>query len=111
MTMRLPTQLLLVPFVMGFAAPAVSLLPAQQADNDPASVRWNRLVPSLADQSAERRRAARAAALAAGDSTSARRIAQTPEPFLFTVYTELAVAQYNAASSAKQTRNVSAGAA
>ena len=109
--MRLSTQLLLVPFVMGFAAPGVSPLPAQQKNDVPASVRWHRLVPSLLEQSAAGRRAARAAALAAGDSATARRIAQTPEPFLFTIYTQLAVAQYNAVTSAKSAGNLSASAA
>jgi len=104
--MRYPTQLLVIPFAMGLAAPAA--LVAQEAENTPVSVRWNRLVQALVDQSATRRRATRAYALAAGDSAAARRIAQTPEPFIFTIHTLLAVAQYNAIGSAKNTSGVSA---
>ena len=109
--MRLSTQLTLLPFIMGFATPSVSLLGAQHQGNVPVSVRWHRLVPSLVEESAARRRAARAAALAAGDSSAARRIAQTPEPFLFTVYTQLGVAQYNAVRAAKSAGNISASVA
>ncbi|HZJ01371.1 MAG TPA: hypothetical protein VFD22_11980, partial [Gemmatimonadaceae bacterium] len=107
--MRYPTQLLVIPFAMALAAPA--FLAAQETGNTPVSVRWNRLVPALVDQSATRRRATRAYALAAGDSAAARRIAQTPEPFIFTIHTLLAVAQYNAISSAKNTSGASAGVA
>ena len=74
-----------------------------------ASVRWNRLVPKFMDEVAARRKAARTAA--AGDSAALRRIAQTPPPMLFRVYTVLSVAQYAAATSAQENRTVSTEAA
>jgi hypothetical protein len=77
------------------------------ADNISVTVRWNRLVPGLIDEAVASRRAARKAAAAAGDSAALRRIAQTPPPFLFRVYTLLSVAQYAAANSARDNRAVS----
>jgi hypothetical protein len=77
----------------------------------PVSVRWNRLVPRFVDENTASRRAARKAATAAGDSAALRRIAQTPPPFLFRVYTLLSVAQYAALSSAHDQRAVSSDAA
>jgi hypothetical protein len=75
------------------------------------SVRWNRLVPRLVDEAAATRRAARSAATAAGDSAALRRIAQTPPPFLFRVYTLLSTAQYAAVNSARDNRAVASDAA
>jgi len=110
--MRIPTRLLVLPLLIAY--PERAVLSAQtahanaQADTIPPSVRWNRLVPKLVDEAAARRRAARTAA--AGDSAALRRIAQTPPPFLFRVYTLLSVAQYGAANS-PQNRDVSSDAA
>jgi hypothetical protein len=59
----------------------------------------------LVDEAAARRRAARSAAT--GDTAALRRLAQTPPPILFRVYTLLSVAQYGAASSARGNRAVS----
>src|ERR1700675_4027535 len=107
--MRIPTRLLLLPLLIAY--PERAVLSAQtahanaQADTIPPSVRWNRLVPKLVDESAARRRAARTAA--ADDSAALRRIAQTPPPILFRVYTLLSVAQYGAANSARGDRAVS----
>jgi hypothetical protein len=63
------------------------------------------------DENAASRRAARAAARAAGDSAALRRIAMTPPPFLFRVYSLLSLAQYGAVNSAKANRGVSSDAA
>ena len=81
--------------------------PNSQAGGDsiPVSVRWNRLVPRFVDEATASRRAARAAA--AGDSAALRRIAQTPPPILFRVYTLLSIAQYGAVNSARDNRAVS----
>ncbi|HET7160623.1 MAG TPA: vanadium-dependent haloperoxidase [Burkholderiales bacterium] len=103
--MRLPTRLLILPLTIGISQPAV--LDAQTgqspahttADSIPVSVRWNRLIPGFVDEAAARRRAARAAA--AGDSAALRRIAQTPTPMLFRIYTLVSVAQYAAVNSAR----------
>jgi len=82
----------------------------QPADTT-VTVRWNRLVPKFGDENAASRRAARKAAAAAGDSATARRIAQTPPPFLFRVYSLLSIAQYAAVSSSRDNRAVSPDAA
>jgi hypothetical protein len=79
------------------------------ADSATVSVRWNRLVPRLVEENTARRRAARTAA--AGDSAALRRLAQTPPPILFRVYTLLSIAQYGAANSTRENRDVSADAA
>jgi hypothetical protein len=100
--MRYPTQLLLLPLVFGLSRPA-----AAQSSDVPASVRWNRLVPSILDEAAARRRALRAAAQAAQDSATLRRLAQSPQPILFTIYTRLGLAQYGAVNTARADRNVS----
>jgi len=71
------------------------------------SVRWNRLVPRFADENSARRRAARSAAKAAGDTAALRRLAQNQPPILFRVYTLLSVAQYRAVNSARDNRGVS----
>jgi hypothetical protein len=81
------------------------------ADTAAVTVRWNRLVPSFLDIAASSRRAARTAAAAIGDTASARRIAQTPLPFQFRVYSLLSLAQYAAVSSARDNRAVSSDAA
>ena len=108
--MRIPTRLLVLPLLL--ANPARAVLNAQApADRTPVSVRWNRLVPKIVDEAAASRRAARRAAAAAGDSAALRRIAMTPPPFLFRVYTLLSVAQYAAVNSARDDRAVSADAA
>ena len=111
--MRIPTRLLVLPLLIVY--PERAALTAQiqlahaatraPADSGPVSVRWNRLVPRLVDEAAASRRAARKAA--AGDSAALRRIAQTPPPILFRVYTLLSVAQYGAVNSARDNRAVS----
>ena len=111
--MRIPTRLLLLPaLIVSLARPALGaqvaspVAPARPAtDSISTSVRWNRLVPGLVDEASARRRAARSAAT--GDSAALRRIAQTPPPILFRVYTLLSVAQYGAATSARGDRAVS----
>ena len=114
--MRIPTRLLVLPLLIHYperaAVLSAQLQPAHGAARGPAdsvavSVRWNRLVPRLLDESAARRRVARSAAVAAGDSAALRRIAQTPPPILFRVYTLLSVAQYAAGNSARDDRAVS----
>jgi hypothetical protein len=112
--MRISTRMLVLPFLV--ASPGRAFQPAQAqsayaatqipADTTTVSVRWNRIVPKLLDEATTRRRAARAAAKAAGDSAALRRIAQTPLPFLFRVYTLLSVAQYSAANAARDDRGV-----
>jgi PAP2 superfamily protein len=111
--MRIPNRLLLLPLLLVYperAGLSAQVQPAHftvraMADSVPVSVRWNRLVPRLGDEAATRRRAARKAA--AGDSAALRRIAQTPPPILFRVYTLLSVAQYAAVNSARDNRAVS----
>ena len=108
--MRIPTRLLVLPLLLVNTERAV--LNAQApADGTPVTVRWNRLVPKIVDEAAASRRAARRAAAAAGDSAALRRIAMTPPPFLFRVYTLLSVAQYAAVNSARDDRAISADAA
>ena len=117
--MRIPTRLLVLPLLMAHperAALNAQIQPANVparvgADGIPITVRWNRLVPGLVDENTASRRAARKAAAAAGDSVALRRIAQTPPPFLFRVYTLLSVAQYAAVNSARDNRAVSPNAA
>jgi hypothetical protein len=97
------------------AALNAQILPARApapaaADSTPVSVRWNRLVTRFVDENAASRRIARRTAAAAGDSAALRRIAQTPPPFLFRVYTLLSVAQYGTANSPRN-RDVSSDAA
>jgi membrane-associated phospholipid phosphatase len=115
--MRFPTRLLVLPLLLGY--PLSAVLPAQRqpavlpteapADSISVSVRWNRLVPGFVAEAAASRRAARTAAT--GDSAALRRIAQTPPPMLFRVYTLLSVAQYAAVSSAREKGGVSPNAA
>lgn len=112
--MRIPARMLVLPLLI--LSPQPSLLhaqgaPARAAADTLVSVRWNRLVPKLADEATARRRAARRAAAAAGDSVALRRIAQTPPPFLFRIYTLLSVAQYAAVNSAREDRAASPDAA
>jgi len=108
--MRIPARLLVLPLLL--VNPERAALNAQApAGGTPATVRWNRLVPRIDDEAATSRRAARRAAAAAGDSVALRRIAMTPPPFLFRVYTLLSVAQYAAVNSARDDRAVSADAA
>jgi membrane-associated phospholipid phosphatase len=116
--MRIPTRLLVLPLLVLYPERAAlnaqtqsAYAPAPGAADTPVSVRWNRLVPKLLDENAASRRAARKAATAAGDSAALRRIAQTPPPFLFRVYSLLSVAQYAAVNSARDDRAVSADAA
>ena len=113
--MQIPTRLLVLPLLLAYPARATlgaqAAQPSAQTETGTTSVRWNRLVPKLVDETMARRRAARAAATAAGDSATLRRIAQTPPPFLFRVYTLLSVAQYAAVNSAKDNRAVSSDAA
>jgi len=108
--MRIPARLLVLPLLL--VNPERAALNAQApAGGTPATVRWNRLVPRIDDEAATNRRAARRAAAAAGDSVALRRIAMTPPPFLFRVYTLLSVAQYAAVNFARDDRAVSADAA
>ena len=112
--MRFPIRLLVLPLLVGAPAHAVlgaqvSSAPTRSADSLPLTVRWNRLVPRFIEVAESSRRAARTAA--AGDSAALRRIAQTPPPLLFRVYTLLSVAQYAAVSSARDDRSVSSHAA
>ena len=113
--MRISTRLLALPVLIlspglselsGQAVPAGS---AAVTDDASASVRWNRLVPKFLDEASARRGAARTAA--AGDSAALRKLAQTPPPIQFRVYTVLSVAQYAAANSARENTSVSANAA
>jgi hypothetical protein len=110
--MRISTRLLVLTLLVG--SPAVisahaqaTYAAAQASDNVPVTVRWNRLVPKFVDENAASRRAARAAAKAAGDSAALRRIAQNQPPIPFRVYTMVSVAQYAAANSARANRTVS----
>lgn len=113
--MRIHTRLLVLPLFI--VSPQLGALSAQVAparagtDTGSVSVRWNRLVPRIVDEATARRRAARAAAAAAGDSVALRRLAMTPPPIPFRVYTLLSIAQYGAANSARNNRAVSADAA
>jgi hypothetical protein len=116
--MRIPTRLLVLPFLGVYPGPALLNAQAQPAraaqtapDRTIVSVRWNRLVPGFVAQNMASRRAARTAAKAAGDSAALQRIARTPPPMLFRVYTLLSVAQYMAVNSARGNRAVSADAA
>ena len=108
--MRFSTPLLVIPLLV--AAPANATLDAQDAssqrpDSGSVTIRWNRLVPRFGAEASAARRAARAAAATAGDSATLRRIAQTPPPILFRVYTLLSVAQYGAVNAAHDDRNAS----
>jgi len=112
--MRIPTRLLALPLLI--ASPGLSELSGQAApkvtggdDNASSTVRWNRLVPKFLEEATARRSAARKAA--AGDSAALRKLAQTPPPIQFRVYTILSVAQYGAANSAQDNAAVSAGTA
>lgn len=116
--MRSPIQLLMLPLVILASHTAVlgAQLQTTHADpraeiGTPVSVRWNRLVPKFADESAARRREIRKAAVASGDSAALRRLAETPQPMLARVYAMLSVAQYAAATSARDNRSASADAA
>jgi hypothetical protein len=117
--MRILTPLLVLPLFTVYperAVPSAQLQPAHAsataaADSTTESVRWNRLVPGIVDEATARRRAARAAAKAAGDSAALRRIAQNQLPILFRVYTLLSVAQYGAVNSAANNSAVSSDAA
>lgn len=115
--MRITTRLLLLPLLTlclegaTLGAQTGYQVARPDAETGPVSVRWNRLVPGLVDANTAARRAARRAASAAGDSAALRRIAQTPAPFLFRIYTLLGVAQYAAANSARDNSSVSSDAA
>lgn len=109
--MQISTRLLIVPLLIGstglsaLAQVAPATTAARATTDSIVTVRWNRLVPRLADEAAARRRAARKAA--AGDSAALRRLAMTPPPFLFRVYTLLGVAQYAAANAAQANQGTS----
>lgn len=112
--MRFSTRLLVIPLLI--AAPAYAMLGAQdassqRADSGAVTIRWNRLVPRFGAEASAARRAARAAAAAIGDSAALRRIAMTPPPILFRVYTLLSVAQYGAVNAARDDRGASPEAA
>jgi PAP2 superfamily len=111
--MRIPTRLLVLPLLLGIPERAglTAQTNPQPAENATASVRWNRLVPTLVDQNTARRREIRKAATAAGDSAALRQLAQSPPPFLFRLYTLLSLAQYGAANAARDNRSVSSDAA
>src|SRR5437588_12710194 len=108
--MRIAGGLPALPLLMLCPERATLNAQTQPADTT-VTVRWNRLVPKLGDENAASRRAARKAAAAAGDSATARRIAQTPPPFLFRVYSLLSIGQYAAVSSSRDNRAVSPDAA
>lgn len=108
--MRFSTRLLVIPLFI--AAPVHAPLGAQDASSRPAdsgavTIRWNRLVPRFGAEASAARRAARATAATVGDSATLRRIAQTPPPILFRVYTLLSVAQYGAVNAARDDRAAS----
>ena len=109
--MRIRTQLLMLPLALAFSGPAklcgqgVTAAVSTHAEDNPVSVRWNRLVPQFFKEAAASRRAARTAA--AGDTVLLRRIAQTPPPMLFRIYPTLSVAQYAAVNAASDRRDVS----
>jgi hypothetical protein len=115
--MRSTLKTFLLPLLIGFpgaaivSASAQTTIPNTQTADATTTVRWNRLVPKLADQAAARRRAARAAAVAAKDSATLRRLAQTPPQILFRIYGLLSTAQYAAVTAAHGDRNVSSDAA
>ena len=104
--MRIPARLLALPLLIVYPGRAALKAQPQSADTT-VTVRWNRLVPKFVEENAASRRAARQAAAAAGDSATARRIAQTPPPFLFRVYSLVSIAQYAAVNSARDSRAVS----
>src|SRR5437868_1325430 len=108
--MRIAARLLALPLLMLYPERATLNAQTQPADTT-VTVRWNRLVPKFGDENAASRRAVRKAAAAAGDSAAVRRIAQTPPPFLFRVYSLLSIAQYAAVNSARDNRAVSPDAA
>ena len=81
------------------------------ADSVTVTVRWNRLMPKFATEAAANRRAARAAASAAGDSAALRRIAGTGLPMTFNSYPLVSVAQYRALSLASENGRASTTAA
>ncbi len=91
--------------VVGKPATAAAQNPSAES-KIPISVRWNRLVPVFTEEAAASRKAARAAA--AGDTAGLRRLAQTPSPFAFTIYTVLSTVQYAAVESARESRDASA---
>src|SRR5688500_4389340 len=112
--MRIPTRLLALPLLV--LSPELSARRGQPVtagnaapENTSASVRRNRLVPKFLEEATARRSAARKAA--AGDSAALRKLAQTPSPIQFRVYTVLSVAQYAAANSARENPAVSPEAA
>jgi hypothetical protein len=115
--MRIPAQLLVLPLLIvsqersALRAQTTSVQAGAQsaADSISVSIRWNRLVPKLVDEASARRRAARKAA--AGDSAALRRLAMTPPPMLFRVYTLLSIAQHAAVNAARDNGAVSADAA
>jgi hypothetical protein len=116
--MRFTIPLLVLPLLTGFQERATrhahvsdSHAPTRAVADSPVSVRWNRLVPRFVDENAASRRAARAAARAAGDSAALRRIAMTPPPFLFRIYSLMSLAQYGAVNSARDNRGISSDAA
>jgi membrane-associated phospholipid phosphatase len=92
---------------------AVAMPAAFQAQTNDLTMsnRWNRLVARFYDEANASRKAARAAASAAHDSAALRRIAMTPPPITYLVYTPLSVAQYAAANSARANKNVAPDAA
>src|SRR3954471_228067 len=105
--MRFQTRLLAIPLMIGI--PAVSSAQSKTgtatAENIPVSVRWNRLIPKFVAENTARRKAARAAA--AGDQAALRKLAMSPPPFEFRLYTLESVAQYAAVNSAHNNRSVS----
>ncbi len=111
--LQLALPLLLVyPGRTALQAQAEHTMAHAQADaNTTVTVRWNRLVPKFVDENTARRRAARRAATASGDSATLRRLAQNQPPFPFRTYTLLSMAQYAAVNSARDDRSVSADAA
>lgn len=108
----LSTRLLLLSLLVAAPLGGQNSSPAAKPGTDGSTtVRWNRLVPVFGDEAAASRRSARARAKAAGDTAALRRIAQSPPPILFRVYTLLSVAQYGAAKAARDHSGISSSAA
>ncbi|MEO5590010.1 MAG: vanadium-dependent haloperoxidase [Gemmatimonadaceae bacterium] len=108
--MRYAARLLTLTLLAAVGNAALAAAQTKPASSSvPLSVRWNRLVPVFSDEAAANRKSARAAA--AGDAAALRRLAQTPAPFPFTIYTLLSTAQYAAVTSARESREVSEDAA
>jgi hypothetical protein len=106
--MRVPVSVLVIPFLFGISsvlgAQGKPATPAKE-DNVSAVVRWNRLIPQFVAENTARRNTARAAA--AGDPAALRKLAMSPAPYEFRLYTLESIAQYAALNLAGENRGVS----